>query len=203
MRSKFLLPAIFVVVFAVSRIPGLMPWNFSVVYAFAFCAGVYFPGASKWWLPLAVMLATDVALNIFKYHIAPFGLDLVVNYLVYAVIIGLGSWLGPRAAYYKLILGGLLGATIFYLVTNTLSWLQDPYYAKTIAGWIQALTIGHTDLHPYTWEFFRNTLLSTGLFTALFAGAAKISAESPADKTAGTQEPAESEPEAQAQEAKS
>jgi hypothetical protein len=202
MKSKFLLPAILVVVFAVSRIPGLMPWNFSVVYAFAFCAGVYFPGASKWWLPLAVMLATDVALNIFKYHVAPFGLDLFVNYLVYAGIIGLGAWFGPRAAYYKLVLGGLLGATIFYLVTNTLSWIQDPYYAKTIAGWIQALTIGHKDYQPSTWEFFRNTLLSTGLFTALFAGAAKISAESPADKTAGAQEPAESEPEAQPQEAK-
>jgi len=203
MRSKYLLPVIFVAVFALSRIPGLMPWNFSVAYAFAFCAGVYFPGAAKWWLPLAVMLATDVALDIFKYHVSPFGLDLAVNYLIYAVIIGLGKWLGPRAAYYKLILGGLLGATIFYLVTNTLSWLQDPYYAKTIAGWIQALTIGHTEWHPATWEFFRNTLLSTGLFTALFAGAAKVASESPADKSAGVRQPAEGAPETEPQEAES
>ncbi|MEI9959897.1 MAG: hypothetical protein WDM76_01835 [Limisphaerales bacterium] len=36
------LPVIFVAVFAVSRIPGLLPQNFSAVYAFAFCAGVYF-----------------------------------------------------------------------------------------------------------------------------------------------------------------
>jgi hypothetical protein len=197
MKGKFLLPAIFILVFALSRIPGLMPWNFSVAYAFAFCAGVYFRGAVKWWLPLGVMLVTDVALDVFYYHVTPFSYWLVLNYAIYAVIIGLGQWFGPRTGFFKLILGGLLGAVLFYLVTNTLSWLQDPVYAKTIAGWIQALTIGHPDLHPSTWELFRNTLLSTGLFTALFAGSAKaISAESPADKTAGAREPeTETQPE--------
>jgi hypothetical protein len=43
------------------------------------------------------------------------------------------------------------------------------------------------DIQPTTWELFRNTLLSGGLFTALFAGSAKLTetAESPAEKTAG------------------
>jgi hypothetical protein len=197
-----LLPVVFIVVLALSRIPQLLPPNFSAIYAFVFCAGVYFRGATAWWLPLATMLATDVALNVFYYHVAPFGLDLLPNYAAYAGIIGLGKGFGRRAPLLKLLLGGLLGAVIFYLVTNTLAWLQDPAYAKTIAGWIQALTIGHPDIHPSTWEFFRNTLLSTGLFTALFAGAEKLTAtdESPADKTAGAREP-EAEPEAEPEEA--
>jgi hypothetical protein len=202
MKGKYLLPAIFIVVFAVSRIPHLMPWNFSVAYAFVFCAGVYFPGTTKWWLPLGVMLATDVALDVFRYHVSPFSLEMLLNYVVYAVIIGLGRWFGPRAGFFKLLLGGLLGAMIFYLITNSLSWLTDPYYAKTIAGWIQALTTGHTGFPP-TWEFFRNTLLSTGLFTALFVGAEKIAAESPADKTAGAREPEPAAEPAEAEEAKS
>jgi len=43
--------------------------------------------------------------------------------------------------------------------------------------------------YPPTWEFFRNSLLSGGLFTALFVASEKLaSAESPADKTAGTRE---------------
>ena len=46
-------------------------------------------------------------------------------------------------------------------------------YAKTLAGWIKALSIG-TDGWPYTWEFFRNTLMSGGLFTGLFVGAMKL-----------------------------
>jgi hypothetical protein len=76
--------------------------------------------------------------------------------------------------------------------------VQDPAYTKTIAGWIQALTLGHPEIHPTTWEMFRNTLLSGGLFTALFAGAAKLTApaESPVEKTAGVREPeTEAEPE--------
>jgi hypothetical protein len=206
-KNKILLPAIFIAVFALSRIPGLMPPNFSVAYAFAFCAGVFFDGALAWWLPLGIMLVTDVALNLFYYHVAPFGFYLVLNYAVYAVLIALGKWFGRKSSLLKLLGGGLLGAVIFYLVTNTLSWLQDTAYAKTLAGWIQALTTGRPDWHPTAWEMFRNTLLSGGLFTALFAAAGKLTSESPADKTAGAREPAtegdtEGEAEAKPEEAK-
>jgi hypothetical protein len=198
------LPAVFVALFALSRWPGWFPPNFSAATALAFCAGVYFRGGAAWWLPLGAMLATDTALNVFYYHVAPFSSWLVLNYAVYAGLIGLGRWFGRRAAFWKLLMGGMLGAVIFYLVTNTLSWLQDPAYAKTIAGWIQALTIGRPDWHPTTWEMFRNTLGSGGLFTALFAGSAKLteSAESPADKKAGAREDEEPEAEEKPEEAK-
>jgi hypothetical protein len=197
-----LLPVLFVVVLAVSRIPHLLPPNFSAIYAFVFCAGVYFRGAKAWWLPLGVMVATDILLNIFYWHVPPFGFYLLLNYAIYAALIGLGRWFGARASFLKLLSGGLLGAVIFYLVTNTLTWWQDPFYAKTIAGWIQSLTTGHPDWHPTTWEFFRNTILSTGLFTALFAGAAKLSApaESPVEKNAGARD-GESEAEEKPEEA--
>jgi len=199
MKSKFLLPAILVAVLAVSRIPGLMPGNFSVAYAFVFCAGAYLRGAMRWWLPLGTMMATDVALNLY-YHSAPFDVHLLWNYAIYALIIGLGRWFGPTAGMLRLVLGGMLGGLIFYLLANTAAWLQDSYYAKTLAGWIQALTAGRPG-YPPSWEFFRNTLLSSGIFTALFAGAAKVTAESPADKRAGAPEPAEAEADAQPQEA--
>ena len=65
------LPAVFLALFALSRWPGLFPPNFSAATALAFCAGVYFRGAMAWWLPLGTMLATDVALNVFYYHVAP------------------------------------------------------------------------------------------------------------------------------------
>jgi hypothetical protein len=78
---------------------------------------------------------------------------------------------------------------LFYFITNTASWLNDPAYGKTLAGWIQALTTGLPN-YPSTWEFFRNTLLSGGLFTGLFVAAMKLTApaESPAEKTAGVRE---------------
>lgn len=214
MKGKFLLPAIFIMVFALSRIPGLMPWNFSVAYAFAFCAGVYFRGAIKWWLPLVVMIATDVGLNFYYQSKFP-GMNvwdfsdlasLFFNYVGYAVLIFLGSRFKPQSSLIKLISGGMLGSILFYLITNTAAWLFNPFhspeYTKTFAGWIIALTKGISGW-PTTLEFFRNTLLSGGLFTALFAVAQKaVSAESPADKAAGAREPADADGEADAEEAK-
>ena len=211
MKGKFLLPAIFVAVFALSRIPGLLPLNFSAAYAFAFCAGVCFRGALAWWLPLGVMLATDLGLNCYYQHAHPDYdvwsganlANLAFNYAAYAVLIFLGRRFKPQSSFIGLLGGGLLGAILFYLITNTASWLFNPFhnpeYTKNLAGWIIALTRG-TGGYPSTWEFFRNPLLSGGIFTALFAAAQKLPAESPADKTAGARAPeakddAEPEPE--------
>ncbi len=101
----------------------------------------------------------------------------------------LGRRFKPKSSFAKLLGGGLLGAVLFYFVTNTASWISNPAYAKTLAGWIQTLTTGVPGFPP-TWEFFRNTLLSGGLFTALFVGAMKLTtpAESPADKQAGARD---------------
>jgi hypothetical protein len=189
--AKIILPVLFVLVFAISRIPGLLPLGFSPVYALVFCAGVYFRGAMAWWLPLGIMVATDMGLNFFYYHpkygTPLFRPELLLNYAIYAGLIGLGKWFGQRAAFLKLLFGGVLGALIFYLLTNTLSWLETPDYAKTIAGWIQALFTGLPG-YPSSWEFFRNTLLSGAIFTALFVAAARLAEESPAEKTAGVAE---------------
>ena len=210
-KSKILLPVIFIAVFALSRIPGLMPVNFSVAYAFAFCSGVFFKGKQGWWLPLATIFATDIGLNFYyqyKLHIdhvwsAANLANLVFNYVAYGVLIFLGRRFKPKNSLFSLVSGGILGAILFYFITNTASWLFNPFhnpeYTKTLAGWIRALTKG-IDGYPPTWEFFRNTLLSGALFTALFGAVGKMAAESPADKTAGAQEPktdeeAESQPE--------
>jgi hypothetical protein len=211
-KGQYLLPVIFVTTFALSRIPGLLPLNFSVAYAFAFCAGVYFRGALAWWLPLSVMLATDLGLN---FYYASHGIsvwdganleNLFFNYIAYVGLIFLGRCFKTQKTFARMVGGGLLGAILFYLITNTASWLFNPFnnpeYTKTFAGWIIALTKG-TGGFPTTLEFFRNTLLSGGLFTALFAVAAKFTAESPADKTAGAREPeTEGEGEPEAEEAK-
>ncbi len=181
-------------VFALSRIPGLLPHNFSAAYALAFCAGVYFPGRLAWGLPLGVLLGTDVLLNVFYYHTAALDPFMLATYPCYAALIWLGRRFTPRASWLALVGGGLLGAILFYLVTNTLSWLQNPAYARTLLGWLQSLTTGQPGF-PSTWEFFRNTLLSGGLFTGLFAAAMKLTApaESPQEKGETAEE---AEPEA-------
>ena len=177
-------------VFALSRIPGVLPQNFSAAYAIAFCGAVYFSGAMAWWLPLGTLLLTDIALNVFYYHEPVFSGYMLVKMLGFAAIIALGKLFSARDGWFKLLGGGLLGAILFYLISNTASWIYNPGYAKTLLGWWQALTTGLPGFPP-TWEFFRSTLMSMGLFTALFVSSVKLTApaESPADKEAGAREP--------------
>lgn len=139
------------------------------------------------------MAATDIGLNVFYYHVSALRWEILLNYGVYAALIAAGKWMGKSAPLWKLLFGGVVGALLFYLITNTLSWWRDPDYTRTISGWVQALFTGVPG-YPPSWEFFRNTLLSGGLFTALFAGAAKVTQESPADKTAGAAATEDEEP---------
>src|SRR3569833_2223525 len=90
-RRNFWALAGMMVVFAITRWPGLMPQNFSAAYGLAFCAGVYFPAKTRWVLPLGTMLLMDLLLNV--YYRAPL-LDwfTVVNLITFGGII----WIGTR-----------------------------------------------------------------------------------------------------------
>ena len=188
------LPLALMASFALTRIPGVLPLNFSAAYALAFCAGVYLPARMAWWLPLSVLLLTDVLLNLFYYAESSVSMYQLLQYVGYAVIILLGRQYRARSSWLALLGGGVLGALLFYLITNTAAWFQNPEYSKTLLGWIQALTTGLPG-YPPTWTFFRNTLLSGGLFTGLFVGAMKLTAaREPQEET--EPEPAEeAEPE--------
>jgi hypothetical protein len=182
MKGKMFLPIALMIVFALSRIPGMLPQSFSAAYALAFCAGVYFSGRLAWWLPLSTLLLTDIGLDLYYLHLGwpVFAwttlIYQLVNYVAYGVLIWLGRRFNPRSSFMALLGGGILGALLFYLITNTASWLFNPFhnpeYTKNLIGWITALTKG-TAGWPQTWEFFRNTLMSGGLFTGLFVGAMK------------------------------
>src|SRR5574337_135872 len=98
-KGKLLLPLALMLVFALSRIPGMLPDNFSAAYAIAFCAGVYFSGRTGWWLPLGTLVLTDLGLDLYYYFYLGYQVfDLPVlkyqlfNYAAYVVLI----WLGRR-----------------------------------------------------------------------------------------------------------
>lgn len=200
------LPVIFILAAAASRWPGLLPPSFSVFYGLAFVAGAMLAGRMAWWLPLGTLFATDLALNVhytLELGQSAFQPYQLVNYAAFAGLILLGRRFGPQAPLGRLVLGGTLGAFLFWLLTNTAAWLFNPFanpeYSRTLAGWWLALTQG-TAGHPPTWTFLRNTLVSGALFSALFAAALKWAAKEPEPEE--EREPAEDPaPEPKAKEA--
>lgn len=146
--------------------------NFAPLTAIAFCGAVYLKDRRLWLLPFAALCLSDLYINWFYareygYHLEWTGY--VGRVLSYGVGLGLGWWVSTRKSWLWLLNGSLLGALLFYFITNTLSWWSDVFYAKSLAGWWQAMTVGHPE-YPPTIYFFRNTLFGDLMFTGFFAG---------------------------------
>ena len=149
--------------------------NFSPLAAVALCGAVYLPRRVAFALPLAMLFLSDLVLNVFHYHQPLLTAEILPRYFALALIAGLGFTLRGRVGVGSLLAASLAGSVAFYVITNTGSWLYDPGYAKTFAGWMQALTGGLPGYQP-TWLFFRNTLLGDVFFTLLFAACMALQA---------------------------
>jgi len=140
--------------------------NFSPLAAIALCGGIYFPRRLAFVVPLAALFVSDLVLNA-HYGVALVSTEMLSRYVALALITALGCALGNRAHLFTVLSASLCGSVGFYIATNTASWLGSAAYAKTFAGWAQALTTGLPG-YPPTWVFFRNTLAGDLVFTALF-----------------------------------
>jgi hypothetical protein len=87
----------------------------------------------------------------------------------FAIVGCLGLILQRHASWKTLLPASVIASLIFYVITNSVSWIYDPGYVKNFSGLIQSLTVG---LPQYSatpsWMFFRNSVLSDLLFTLLF-----------------------------------
>lgn len=152
--------------------------NFSPLLAIAFCGGVYFRNRWLWLVPLAALTLSDLYLN--QYYFTTFGYEwtwagAAIRAVCFAAAIVLGWTVSHRKNWITLLAGIFGSGVIFYLVTNTASWIADVSYAHTLAGWWQAMTVGHPQFPP-TWLFFRNSFASDLLFTGLFVAVMEYSA---------------------------
>lgn len=157
------LPGLLIALFLLSRLPGFDTRGFSIAYALCFCAGV-FPRFLPIGAVAAAILASDIWLNA-HYDAGLISDWQMVNYVGFTLIWFLGRQCRHRRSPLHFLFGGLLGALVFYILSNTAAWLGNPQYVKSLAGWWQAITTGLPGWPP-TWTFFRNTMISGGLFTA-------------------------------------
>jgi hypothetical protein len=154
-------------------IPHLAPeaaafWaNFAPLSAIALCGAVWLPKKVALYIPLLALFVSDLVLNS-HYGFPLVSVEMILRYVSFAAVAGIGLALRANPSLGRLIGGSFLGSLLFYVVTNTGSWIGAPEYAKTFGGWIQALTVGVPGFPP-TWHFFRNTVASDLLFTTVFA----------------------------------
>ncbi|QDT66530.1 DUF6580 family putative transport protein [Calycomorphotria hydatis] len=155
----------------------LYPWNFSILPALAIFGGIAL--SNRWQaalLPLIAWFVGDVSIGAITGHwewafhpTLPF---------VYAgtLLLVCGGFLfrGRPFTMGPVVLTGLLGAVLFYLVTNFGTWLIAPYqmYDFTLRG----LAICYWAALP----FFRNSLISMAVFLPLLLTFATSWEEAPA-----------------------
>ena len=155
------------VCYALAGSPG--SWaNFSPLAAILLCSAAYLPRKYILLASLGPLLVADLLLN-GHYHEPLIDTGMVSRYFCFGLILLLGYAVRKQQQYKVLFLFGstIAGSCLFYLVTNTATWISTVDYAKTLAGWWQALTIGEPGFPP-TLLFFRNTIFSDLFFTALF-----------------------------------
>ncbi|HEY0789875.1 MAG TPA: DUF6580 family putative transport protein [Chthoniobacterales bacterium] len=153
-----------------------VPWeNFSPLAAICLCTGAYARNRRDVVWPLAGLAVSDVVLNA-HYHVTLLDTRMLPGYFCFLALFALGRVVRgvPRHRVPWLLGASAAGSILYYLVTNTFDWWFDgpaPYaltpYAHNLAGWWQALTIGHPGFPP-TLFFLRNSLASDLLFTVLF-----------------------------------
>ena len=163
-----------------SWLPGFCP-----LAAVALCAGAFLPRRLAFVAPLSILLLSDVVINA-HYGAALLTVSMVSRYVLLALVCGLGLALGRsgrRPGLGQTLAATVAASTFFYVASNTLSWLGAPEYAQTFGGWFQALTTGLPGYLP-SWYFYRNALVSDGLFSMVFVVCLARDAARPVDASA-------------------
>ena len=135
------------------------PPNFSPIAALAFFGGAQF--ASKrlaFLVPLAAMFLSDLVLELRS--LFPSSTAALRSLSV------LGFWLRRRQNVRAIGGAAIVGALLFFVLTNFGVWAMGQMYPKTLAGLL--------DCYVAAIPFFQNTLLSNLFYSALLFGGLAI-----------------------------
>jgi len=130
--------------------------NFAPVAAIAIAASLCL---SKKWaviLPVAAMLLSDLLIGFYEWRL------MAVVYLSFGLIGIFSWWLKKEGKIINVIATSLAASVFFFLTTNVAVWALSNWYAKTWVGLLFCLEMGL--------PFFRNTLVSDLVYTAVLCG---------------------------------
>jgi hypothetical protein len=116
----------------------------------------------QWWIPVAMLAASDLILTLFvyKYLFTP---EHLVTIAWYAGSIALGTLLRDNSSALRVIGGSLALAVSFFLISNFAAWLAlYDMYPRTLAGLMESYTAGI--------PFFRRDVIGDLFFSGVFFG---------------------------------
>lgn len=148
-----------------SILPESQP-NFQPLAALFFCGALLAPGWRGFAIPFGIWAITY-----------PLGIGPIYNlpiFLTTLVALVATVFLGKAFARHKLptlLLGSVMAAITFHLITNTAAWIGDPMYAKNLTGFWESVWTGPVGSTIPSWKFLRNLAAANFLFTAIFVGA--------------------------------
>jgi hypothetical protein len=111
----------------------------------------------QWWLPLALLAASDVILTTLVYRY-PFSWDHFVTFAWYAGMLWLGTTLRQHAGALRIMGSALGGSIAFFLMSNFAVWAAWEMYFKNFAGLMTCYAAGL--------PFFRRAIEGDLFFTA-------------------------------------
>ena len=141
--------------------------NISPLAALVVAGAVYLPRRAAFAVPFGALFLSTLAVNLAK------GWPLIDFYTLgamgaFAIVFAL-AWQVRGTRRVPVVMGiSLAGTVVFYLVSNTLAFVFEPGYAKSLAGWWQAQTTGLIlPGAPPSWWFFLKSLAGDLVFMGL------------------------------------
>ena len=150
MKDKLFYLIFFGIILALSRIIPHPP-NFTPTLASAIMAPLLIK--DRWFgiaIPILAMFISDVIIGFYSYQ-----------FVIYSSILVIGLVSPMRKNYTRLGIMAVGASIWFFITTNFAEWIIWDYYPKTIEGLLACYTLAL--------PFFKNTLISTCLFTGLIA----------------------------------
>jgi len=154
--------------------------NVQPLAAVTFCA-MAFVGWRAMWVPFLAWSLSYVVMTFSGSF--TMGWDILASFLGFLAVAGVAYFFQKREKVSAKLGGVILGSVLFYLISNTVSWLTLPDYALTGAGFLQAQWFGPPHLGP-TWVFLRSALVADVAFTGLL-----ILAMQPVGRLVSSREP--------------
>ena len=150
---------IFILIGVVLRLIPHAP-NFTPIIAIALFGGVYLSKKIALILPVLIMLISDIFIGSYEIKL------MIFVYASFLICVVLGFWLKKHKKWQTILTSSVLGALMFFLLTNFAVWAFTGWYAKSFSGIIQCYIMAL--------PFFRNTLLGALFYSTVFFGAYEI-----------------------------